>query len=450
MSDILKRIASTRVIVVLLAALLIFSAFNTYLIFAGIQSANRTNVVDYDYVLSVDGANYNLKDMLTGYVSMQSGDASVALNKALSQGKSVYLNPGFYILTNDVLVDNKLNAKIAGDDATIIGNGKKIVINGTDYTTSQYGLVSGLTLINATVHVENSLATTIQDCKFVNSTTGVEFANTNTWSEYNKVEDCHFQNIKEGIAFRSPVGNGTGSYASTQIEGCMFNLQDNSVGINVELLAELSDSQLQTVRFWMGENGHTNQTALKVDGSMYQTLLFGVVFESFTPDPVDIYAIDVGRTCNPAPTLDSGVSFLGNWTARIHDPYSIWLSSTNTVFSETNLSVAVGTGNQYGQNTTIQRRPLTIHDFKPKIEVVGNFADGQTVTVRIRIEYIDNSVSSPVIVAFTNATSTWLTDEQILSLFPSQNVIWAIILDAKTNAASIDATVKVSGYGTAG
>ncbi len=450
MGNILKRIASTRVIVVLLVVVLIFSVFNTYLIFAGIQDTNRTNVLDYDYVLSVDGANYNLKNVLTGVVSIQSGDASVALNKAFSQGKSVYLNPGTYTLNDDVNINNKLNAKIAGEAAILIGNGKKIVIDGADYTASQYALISGLTLINTTIHVENSFASTIQDCKFINATTGIEFINTNTWSEYNKIEDCQFQNVKEGIAFRTHINNGTGSYASTQIVRCMFNLQDNSVGINIEPLAELSDSQLQTIRFWIGENDHTNQTALKVNGSMYQTPLFGVVFESFTDNPVDLYAIDIGSTCNPAPTLDSGVSFLGNWTSRIHDPYSIWLSSTNTVFSEKDLSVAVGTSNQYGQNTTIQRRPLTIHEFNPKIEVVGNFADGQTVTVRIRLEYVDNSLSSPVMAEFTNTTSVWLTDDQFLTLYPSQNIIWAILIDAKTNDASTGVTVKVSGYGTAG
>jgi hypothetical protein len=440
-----------RVIVVLLAAVLIVSTFNTYLIFSGTQSANRTNIVNYDFVLSIDGGNYNLKDVLTGYVSAQSDDASVPLNKALSEGKSVYLNPGTYTLTNDVEVTDKLNSKIAGDDATIIGNGKEIVIYGEDYTVSQYALVSGLTIINATIHIENAFATTIQNCKFINCTTGIEFTNTNTWSEYNKIVDCQFQNVTEGIAFRSPAGNATGSYSSSIIERCLFNLQDNSVGINVEPLAELSDSQLQTVRFWMGENGqNNNQTALKVNGSMYQTLLIGVVFESFTVDPIDIYAIDIGQTCNPAPTLDGGVTFLGSLTARIHNPHSIWLSSTDTAFSETNLSVMVGTSNQYGQTTTIQRRPLAIQDFKPKIDVAGNFADGQTVTLRIRLQYIDNSISLPFTAEFTNATSVWLTDDQLLTLYPSQNIIWAILVDAKTTVASTDATIQVSGYGVAG
>ena len=129
---------------------------------------------------------------------------------------------------------------------------------------------------------------------FENASTGIEFVNTNTWSEYNKVEDCQFINVTEGIAFRTPVFNfaegslvnATGSYASSVIERCSFKLRDFSVGIKVEKLAELSDSQLQNVRFWMGENGKSNQTGLYVDGAMYQTLLFGVVFESFASDPI--------------------------------------------------------------------------------------------------------------------------------------------------------------------
>ena len=69
-----------------------------------------------------------------------------------------------------------------------------------------------------------------------------------------------------------------------------------------------------------------------VDGGMDQTLLFGVVFESFTSEPNNMFAIDLGTNCNPAPTFDSGVSFLGNWTARVHNPYGIWLQKHGAVF----------------------------------------------------------------------------------------------------------------------
>lgn len=214
MKDTLKKISSKRAIIIVLVALLVLSAFNTYLIFVGTQSSMSTNAVNYDYVLSRDGNNYKLKNMLTGYVMEQTASASSMLNSALSSGNSVFLNKGTYVLTSDLVVSNKVNAKIVGNsDATIVGNGHKIIVYGENYTTSKNALISGLTLINATVRVENSFGTTIQNTVFENTSTGIEFVNTNTWSEYNKVENCQFINFTEGIVFRSPVLNGTGSYA---------------------------------------------------------------------------------------------------------------------------------------------------------------------------------------------------------------------------------------------
>ena len=390
------------------------------------------------------------KNMLTGYVAEQTESASVMINSALSSGKSVFLNPGTYVLTSDIVISNKVNAKIiSGDDATIIGNGHKIIVHGDDYTTSRNMLISGLKIINGTIRVENSFGSTIQNMVFENTSTGIEYANTNTWSEYNKVEDCQFINATEGIAFRTPVGNGTGSYSSTEIDRCSFNLKDFSVGIKVENKAEFSDSQIQDVRFWIGENGRANQTGLFVDGSMFQTLLFGVVFESFTTDPIYLFGIDIGNNCDPAPILDSGVSFLGNWTAKVHDSQGIWLSGDGALFKRENVNVPLGTNNLYGLNESIQVRPLTISSFKPKITVQGNFINNETVTVRVRIEYIDNIISNPVVRSFTSSGSVWLSDDDMMQLFPSQSIIWEILLDAKTSSSSTDAVVTVSGYGTA-
>jgi hypothetical protein len=388
--------------------------------------------------------------MLTGYVTEQMESASAIINSALSSGKSIFLNPGTYILTNDIVISNKVNAKIvSGDDATIIGNGHKIIVHGDDYTTSRNTLISGLKIINGTIRVENSFGSTIENTVFENTSTGIEYANTNTWSEYNKVEDCQFINATEGIAFRTPIDNGTGSYASTEIDRCSFNFKDFSVGIKVEKKAEFSDSQIQNVRFWIGENGRANQTGLFVDGSMFQTLLFGVVFESFTSDPVYLFGIDIGNNCDPAPILDSGVSFLGNWTAKVHDSQGIWLSGDGTLFKRENINVPVGTNNMYGLNESIQVRPLTISSFKPKIAVDGSFSNNETVTVRVRIEYIDNIISNSVVRTFASSGSVWLSDDDMMQLFPSQSLIWVILVDAKTSSSSTDAVVTVSGYGTA-
>lgn len=450
MKDALKKFVSKRAIVIVLATLLVLSAFNTYLIFVGTQASMSTNAVNYDYVLSRDGNNYKLKNMLTGYVAEQTESASVMINSALSSGKSVFLNPGTYILTSDIVISNKVNAKIVGgDDATIIGNGYKIIVHGDDYTTSRNMLISGLKIINGTVRVENSFGSTIQNMVFENTSTGIEYANTNTWSEYNKVEDCQFINATEGIAFRTPVGNGTGSYSSTEIDRCSFNLKDFSVGIKVEKKAEFSDSQIQDVRFWIGENGRANQTGLFVDGSMFQTLLFGVVFESFTSDPVYLFGIDIGNNCDPAPILDSGVSFLGNLTAKVHDSQGIWLSGDGALFKRENVNVPLGTNNLYGLNESIQVRPLTISSFKPKITVDGSFNNNETVTVRVRIEYIDNIISNSVVRTFASSGAVWLSDDDMMQLFPSQSIIWAFLVDAKTSSSSTDAVVTVSGYGTA-
>lgn len=445
----LKRVLSKHAIGIALVILLGMTGLNTYLILDGIEQSNRTSAIGYDYVLSQDGNNYILKNTRTGHVFSQSQSASIPLNTALSEGKTVYLNPGTYTLTDDVYVVNKINTKIEGEDAVITSNGRKIIIYGDDYIRSQYATVSGLTFINTTLRIENALGTTILNSKFINSSVGIEFANTNTWSEYNKIDNCQFINNTISIIFRSPVNNATGSYASSQIERCSFNLKDYSVGIVVEKNAEFSDSQLQNLRFWMGEYGHTNQTAIYCDGAMDQTLLLGVVFESFAENPNFLFAVDLGPNCNPAPTFDRGVSFLGSWTAPVHNPNANWIPSSAGTFKR-EVTVPVGTNNQYGETQTISTQPLTIGSFNLQIKVTGEFKDNEYLTVRICVKYIDNVISAPVTRTFNNSGTVALTSEELVTLFPSQSIIWAVIADAKTTVTATDTSVELTAFGTTG
>ena len=140
---------------------------------------------------------------------------------------------------------------------------------------------------------------------------------------------------------------------------------------------------------------------------------------------------------------------MGNWSARIYNPFSRWISGFSSVFRQENLNVPVGLSGQYGSTETIQLRPLTITSFKPRIQVQGGFANGETVTVRFRLEFVDNVISGSVEKSFSNSTTLWLSDDDILKLLPSQSVIWAILVDAKTSSASTDAVVQISIYGTA-
>jgi hypothetical protein len=441
-----KITVSKSILAVILVAVLALSAFNTYMI---LNRPAELGAQNYDFVLSHSGGSYQLKNMQTGSTASMSS-ASSAINSAFKHGDSVFLNSGTYVLKADVLVSNKIGAKIAGDGATVIGNGHTILVYGDNYTASQYATVSGLTIINGTLRIENSFATTVTDMNFENTSVGIDLANTNTWSEDTQIENCYFINATEGIVFESPTVNATGSYASSDIERCFFNIRDNSLGVNVEEGAQFSDSQMQNVRMWMGQDGHTNQTGLLDNGSMYQTLLTSVVFESFTDAPNQMYAIDLGKDCNPAPTLDGDVNFLGTWTASIHNPYSKWISGVGSAFARQNVNVPVGVNGQYAGNATITAVPLNIFTFEPKIQVQGSFSNNETVTVRVRLLLVDNVVSNAVTQTFTSSGAVWLSNDQMLALFPSQSVIVGVVFDAESSASSTNAVVTVSGYGTAG
>ncbi len=443
-----KITISKRVLAIILIAVLALSAFNTFMI---LNRPNfNSNAVAYDFVVSQNGNNYQIKNMQTGSLTTVSGSISSAVNSALTHGLSIYLNAGTYVLNKDILVSNKINAKIVGNGATIIGNGHKIIVYGYNFTTSQYATISGLTVINGTLRIENSFGTTVTNMVFENTSEGIDLSNTNTWSEDTQIDNCYFINASEGIVFETPTVNATGSYASSDIERCFFNIRDNSVGINVESGAQFSDSEMQNIRIWTGQDGHTNQTGLLVDGSMYQTLLSSVVFESFTNAPNNMYAMDLGKDCNPAPTLDGDVNFLGAWTANVHNPYSIWILGVGSAFERQNINVPVGVSGQYASNATIQAVPLNIVAFEPKIQVGGVLASGETITVRVRLLLVDNVVSSAITQVFNSTGSAWLSNDQMLQLFPSQSVVIGVVFDAQSNVSTTNAVVTVSGYGTAG
>ena len=123
------------------------------------------------------------------------------------------------------------------------------------------------------------------------------------------------------------------------------------------------------------------------------------------------------------------------------------MAGVGGVFKQENLPVPIGLNSQYGAAETVQIRPLTIASFKPKIQVQGSFIHNETVTVRLRLEFVDNAVSGSVEKSFTNSSALWLDDDDMLKLFPSESVIWAILVDARVNSASTDATVQFSIYG---
>jgi len=282
---------------------------------------------------------------------------------------------------------------------------------------------------------------------FRDCTVALEFFNTNTWSEGTEISDSHFIDCKKSIVFRTPAYNGTGSYSNTEINRCYFNVyQDNSIGIHVEGDALFTDSLIHNVRIWVGEFSQRSQTGISMNGSMLQTLMQNVIFESFAENPLDLYGIKIDQAAEP-PILGEGVSFLGNWTARVYNPFYKWVYGSGGAFKRENTVLTIGTNNRYSSTTTVDAYALKIIGFKARIRVIGTFAPGEVITVRFRVELIDNSVSGDVQKTFNQTATVWLDDADLLNLTPSENVIWAVWIDAKTSFASTNVSVRVDLFG---
>ena len=440
----MKLSLSNRALTIVLFVVLVLSVLNTALLF--LAQNNST----YDYIIFRDGDTAKARNGTTGTIDYASTDDSYVINAAIAQGSNIYIKQSTYTLNSDIVIQNKKNAQIISDGAIINAAGKKIIIRGDNYTLSQYNLLSGLDIINGTVRIEDSFKTTITDMTFENSQTALELASNATWSEGTKIENSHFVDCVEGIVFRSPTGNATGSYANTEISRCYFNLVDNSAGIIVEPLAQFSDSLMQNVRIWQGENGERdNQTGILMRGTMKQTMLSSVVFESFVGEnkPVQVYAIniDTNEINYSAPILAGGNSFLGTFTARVYNQYNKWIYGLGGLFKD-NKSIAVGLNNSYGTENITSNYPFTIADFKAEIHVWG-IASDESITVKLVFEFIDHSQSTGIEKTFTSRSDVWLNETEVISQYPSQNVLWAVLVTAKTDATATNAVVTLDVYG---
>jgi hypothetical protein len=427
-----------------------------------VELTKRSSIQQYDYIIysyEDNGTVYEAKSGETGKTALTSADAALVFNYALENGNSVYVRGGEYVLNSDVLCFNKEYAVLESDGATLVCNGHKIIIQGSTYEYSQNNQISGFLIINGTVRIENSCKTIVGNMIFEDCVVGLEVANTYYWSECNKIDNVHFIDCVQGMVFRTPGTLGTGSYGSTMISRCYFNLQNDSIAITVEPGARLVEAQMQNVRIWTGGNAteQYNQTCLKLmNDSVFYSLMDGVIFESFAQgDLTDraIYAVDVG-VIYPAQILQPGVTFLGSWTEKIHNPWNIDVQGmgSSVVFKRENVNVPVSTSSIYAyEPTAIDVAPSTIASFKVLVKVYGSFSQNENLTVRFRLGFFDKDVaagSEIVEKTFNSTTSLWLSDDDLLRLLPTQDLVRAILVEAKVDSASTDVYVRIYVIGT--
>lgn len=408
-------------------------------------------VSSYDYIIYSDGKSIIVKNGLTGSINFIVKNISDAIHFAIEQkGRNIFIKSGQYNVSSNIWLRNISNLKIFSDGAELRFNGESIILQGENYEKSMNNLIEGLTLINGSIIVENSFMTTIRECIFKDSDAGIVLLNSNTWTECTLIENCYFENVKRCIVFKTPILNGTESYANTEIKHCNFKLiGEDSIAIHVEAKANFNEGLIQNVRIWLGNMHETRQTGILVEGSMLNTVLNNVVFESFAETPQEIYGMRIEKHGEP-PILGLGVVFLGNFTKNISNPFNKWLYGIGSCFKFENISVPVGLNNNHG-NTCEATPPKYLHfsisTLNLKIRVEGDFSENETVTLRMRLKFVDDSYSGELTKTFNSTTTLWLNHDELFSIWPTVSLISSIVLDAKTNVASSNAKVYVSIYG---
>ncbi len=409
---------------------------------------NLSMRISYDYIIYGDSKKVTVKNGLTGFIDFAGENLSDAIHFALERkGLNIFIKSGRYNVSSNILLRNVSNLKMVSDGAELQFNGGSIILQGSSYEESMNNLIEGLTLINGCIIVENSFMTIIRGCVFKDSTDGIIFLNTNTWSECTLIENCYFENVKNCIVFEAPVDNGKESYANTEIKRCNFKLtKANSIAIYVKAKANFNEGLLQNIRIWLGHANETNQIGILIEGSMLNTLLHNVVFESFAKNPDEIYGIKIGQQGEP-PILGQGVVFLGNFTRNIDNSFNKWLYGVGSYFKFENISVPLGLNDTYGDPCEITPPKylyFSISNIHIKILVEGNFSENEVITVRLKLKFIDEAQSKAFTKTFDSNATIWLDHEDLFTILPVVNIISSLVLDAKTNKTSSDVKVYVS------
>jgi hypothetical protein len=394
---------------------------------------------EYDFLIFFRNltGKYYVKSGITSNEEFETTEFSEALEYALDFGKVVILSSGSYDLNSDVVIQGKSNIILDGQGAILNLNDYSIVVVSDGYDTNNNNQIRNFVINNGTLKFENSFRATIENMVFENCSSAIEIANTNTWSEATKIENIYWENCQTALSFKTPKNNATGSYENTALERCYINLYlDNSVGIMVEKNANVSNSQWNNMRIWMHGNETQKQTGLHLEGSMAETILNDVIFESFGNGR--IYGIYLGRYATTGFSLGVGSSFLGRFDARIKNNNDIWIYGTPSIFTE---KIDLTSSD----NPIITRHPLTISYFEIFIETQNLTEE---IEVQIKLNFIDHSDSS-IILPFSDNQTYWLEKQDKYDLYPSQNVIWNIEPTLLTNVTNPETKIIFGVYGTA-
>jgi hypothetical protein len=305
-----------------------------------------------------------------------------------------------------------------------------------------HNIIRNLIFRNSSVVIQNGFMNLFENLEFYGGQTQIRLQNTTEWSEVN-----WFRNIilnepeSAAFVFDTPTGTGTNSYANNRLDNIFINLyKSGSKGIVVNSGAVLDNVYMSNIRIWVHADG---VAGLYINGDVYNTKIYNIVFESFVQSPTSLYGIFVDSGANVIPIMIKPI-FYGDWTSYIYNPYYKWTIG-QVLGKSLAINVPVGTNNTYGQ-------PVYIADYlrfygtipSPRIKITwgGTFAPGETVTVKITFHYIDGGENS-ITKSATAPGSYWLTYDDLLNLYPGNNMLQYITAQAMSSASSTQVTVTI-------
>jgi len=400
---------------------------------------------EYDYFIYSEGEGnnktYSAKSGSTSKLAEKGTNLRVAFLIAIYNGQKTVLKSGEYDLYESLNFTNVSNIIVDGQGAILNLHGNSITFFGDSYENNRNIQIKNFVIRNGTLKFENCYRATFSNIIFEDGESMVEVINTNKWSEFIKFEDCSWGNFSTGITVKTPKGiDATGSYENMVLDGCSFNLtRDNSVGIMVEKNAEVSNGHWTDTRFWLHANNTQTQTGLHVEGKMTNTILSGVVFESFGKGI--IYGVTLGEESTAF--SDKGIIFEGNFTGRINNPHGKWMAG---LFRD---QASITFDNSMINSTTIDRDSFTIDSFGAIINIT-NIIPSEQVEIKVELNYRDDTSTNITLLKFNeNQTYHELSLPDLYKLYPSQNTISYIKFIAETNLSNSETNVSVKVFGTA-
>lgn len=372
-----------------------------------------------------------------------SANFAEALNYAFDEGNVIMLTSGNYNLNSDIIIEDKSNLIFDGHSSVLNMNGFSISFVSDNYAYNSNNLIQNLIVINGTFILENSFKATLQNMIFEDCTSAIEVSNTNTWSEGTKVENVYWGNCQSALTFKTPVNNGTASYENTALDRCFINLHSNeSVGIVIEENAQVSNGQWTNMRIWMDALDNETQTGMLLEGVMSQTVLSGVIFESFGNGT--IYGIYLGNNSDTGFSIGEGTIFLGNFNNPLKNDFNKWIYGTSSVFKE-ELKLT-----KINKTITFHRDPLTINSFEAYVNI-ENLTQNDEIILEVKLNFIDQTHASIILnstnMDFSDDGTYWLTNQNYYHLYPSQNIIKNIEVTLYTDIRTED-VVKFGLFGT--